>query len=252
MFSTVWAPAASANRPCAFITAAPVPATVYSRICGTNIARSTRPTRRDAAAAAGSAMSMREGAHDQRAGDEQDKGERDGEHQQRAEEASGQALSTGSVAGIDPVHERRDQDGREQRPRQQLVIDDVRERVDRLVGVAEVGRAEDGADRQRLRESGEPADGRPQRSRYGVRDERVWRDPLHWYGPFGQVRRAQNAPRRPSTAGIVRSMIKRSSPNERRSTYSASSVTASRIVSIPRPLTCQSPVMPGFTVNRSG
>ena len=91
---------------------------------------------------------------------------------------------------------------REQRPGQQLVVDDVRQRVDALIAVAEVGRAQDRADRHGLRESGRPAHDRPRGARHGVRDERVGRNPRGpSYAPYRVQAHRLTAPRHRARRG---------------------------------------------------
>src|SRR2546429_5036479 len=58
------------------------------------------------------------------------------------------------------------------------------------------------------------------------------------------------APSQPSTTGTVRRRMSRSVRSEARLAYTTSSLYMSSMLSRLRPLTCQSPVSPGFTVRR--
>ena len=250
MFSRAGPAAGNANRPRAFITAAPVPATEYNAICGTNNTRKIIPALPLCLRHARVGDRSREHTEQERPGRDHDQCQDGSRHEDAAEEPACEVSRAIMVAHLVASDDRRDEDRCEQRPSEELVVEEVRDRVQSLIRVAQVRGAEHRSDGDALPQSRRTTDDRP----HGA-DDRIANQ---WIGTraVGVLRQAgfgihaHVAVLSHSTVGIVLMRIARSSAKDLVPTYSTSRSSASSIETALRPHTCQSPVMPGFTSKR--
>ena len=172
MFSRAGPAAGNANRPRAFITAAPVPATEYNAIWGTNSRRTNHPGVPLCLCHARVGDRSREHPQQEGPGCDQHHCQDRGRQEDAAEEPACEVSCAVMVTDLVASDDRRNEDRSEQRPGEKLVVEEVRDRVERLIRVAQVGRAEHRSDGDALPQPRRPADDRPDGTGQGVAEPR--------------------------------------------------------------------------------
>ncbi len=235
-FSTSGAAAARAKRRCAYMTAVAEPTTAYRKTCG--IVSRIRSRVTPIWPLSWSAVPLRptppsDGDAEQLWQQYYGYGrEHEEQRESDAEESPADSRNVFRTAVVDVLDQGGHQQRHEERAGQEPVVDEVRQRVGQLVGVAEEGRPEDGADHDHPDDASATAQSRP-----GTDGDRVARSTASAgqitqqfvVGSVHRLRRrklltligcGQRAP--PRTAGMVFRMITRSIRRLRLVTYSRS------------------------------